>query len=106
MGMGRDTDKGDEFPPPHRACPQGQDHGLIITPRIAARSGHFCPLRVILDQGVRSHASMHVCFAPKAAVRSSSCDPSLLPEPDSATLLSRVRPPYRDAPSWIGCYAS
>ena len=44
--MGRATDKGDEFPPPHVLTPKAKDHNLIITPRIAARSGHLCPLRV------------------------------------------------------------
>ena len=39
------TDKGDEFPPPHGA-PKAKDHDLTITPRIAARSGHLCPLLV------------------------------------------------------------
>ena len=46
MRMGRATDKGDEFPPPHVLTPKAKDHNLIITPRIAARSGHLCPLRV------------------------------------------------------------
>jgi len=41
--MGRATDKGDEFAASHGA-PKAKDHDLIITPRIAARSGHSCPL--------------------------------------------------------------
>src|SRR5262245_28933852 len=39
MRMGRATDKGDEFLPPH-GTPKAKDHDLTITPRIAARSGH------------------------------------------------------------------
>jgi len=42
--MGRATDKGDEFPPPHVLTPKAKDYDLIITPRIATRSGHLCPL--------------------------------------------------------------
>jgi hypothetical protein len=38
--MGRATDKGDEFPPPH-AAPKAKDHDLIITPRIAAREADY-----------------------------------------------------------------
>jgi hypothetical protein len=30
MRMGRATDKGDEFPPPHRAYPKAKDDDLII----------------------------------------------------------------------------
>jgi hypothetical protein len=40
MRMGRATDKGDEFPPPH-AAPKAKDHDLIITPRIAAREADY-----------------------------------------------------------------
>jgi hypothetical protein len=40
MRMGRATDKGDEFPPPH-AAPKAKDHNLIITPRIAAREADY-----------------------------------------------------------------
>jgi len=47
MRMGRATDQGNEFPPPH-GTPKAKDHDLIITPRIAARSGHLSPLRVRL----------------------------------------------------------
>jgi hypothetical protein len=45
--MGRAADKGDEFPPSHGAYPKAKDRDLIITPRIAARSGQLCPLRVM-----------------------------------------------------------
>src|SRR5438445_11063197 len=59
--MGRATDKGDEFPPPHGA-PKAKDHDLIITPRIAARSGHLCPLRVSRVGLMRRRGSRHIRF--------------------------------------------
>src|SRR5262249_25966903 len=42
------AEKRDEFPPPHGAYPKAKDHELIIAPCIAAKSGHSCPLGVIL----------------------------------------------------------
>ena len=64
MRMGRATDKGDEFPPPHVLTPKAKDHNLIITPRIAARSGHLCPLRVLV---VRSKAERAISAPPVSA---------------------------------------
>ena len=65
MQMGRAPDKGGEFPPPHRA-PKAKDHDLIITPRIAARSGQLCPLRVIRVGAISTSPAVHVRFRPKA----------------------------------------
>jgi hypothetical protein len=63
--MGRATDKGDEFAASHGA-PKAKDHDLIITPRIAARSGHSCPLRVNYDRAILHPLPPHVRLAPKA----------------------------------------
>ena len=65
MRMGRATDKGDEFAASHGA-PKAKDHDLIITPRIAARSGHLCPLRVKSGGDDRGDAAADVCFAPES----------------------------------------
>jgi hypothetical protein len=64
MRMGRATDKGDEFPPPHGA-PKAKDHDLTITPRIAARSGHLRRLRVKSGEDGRDDATRMSALSPK-----------------------------------------
>jgi hypothetical protein len=60
--MGRATDKDDEFPPSHGAYPKAKDRDLIITPRIAARSGQLCPLRVSSAAVDQREVVQHVRF--------------------------------------------
>jgi hypothetical protein len=43
-----------------------KDRDLIITPRIAARSGQLCPLRVIRVGAISTSPAVHVRFRPKA----------------------------------------
>jgi hypothetical protein len=61
-GMRMAADEGDEFAASHGA-PKAKDHDLIITPRIAARSGHSCPLRVKSGAANRAERSSEVRFA-------------------------------------------
>src|SRR5438477_146771 len=44
--------------------PKAKDHDLTITPRIATRSGHLCPLRVLV---VRSKAERAISAPPVSA---------------------------------------